>query len=140
MENENQVEYSKFSQYMVGQFRRTSKKAIALFIGRAVQELTASLQPFIEQYQLKMETLRFAVLQAPLTDSDGKEIPGWDLVIVSYEVGSNHVMTDEEREQIEKRKQEREQQLKAEEEETGEAAMKAFERQIYTTPPEDRIQ
>lgn len=146
MENENQAtledknKYSKFSQYMLAQFRRSSKKKIALFIGRAVQELTASLQPFIEQYQLKMETLRFAVHQEPMTDGEGNEIPQWDIIIVASEVGSMHVMTEEEKQQIEERRKAREQQLKAEEEETGEAAMKAFERQIYTTPPEDRIQ
>ena len=83
MENENAVEHSKFSQYMAGQFRRTSKKSIALFIGRSVQLLTESLQPFIEPKKLKMETLRFAVIQQPLTDSSGMEVPGWDMVIVA---------------------------------------------------------
>lgn len=147
MENENQVtneeenvEYSKFEQFMLGQFRRTSKKKIALFIGRAVQELTASLQPFIEQYQLRMDTLRFAVHEEPLTDGDGREIENYDLIIVACEVGSYHVMTEEDKRQIEERRKAREQKMLEESEEIGEAAMKAFERQIYTTPPEDRIQ
>ena len=147
MENENQVtneeenvEYSKYERYMLAQFRRTSKKKIALFIGRAVQELKESLEPFIEKCQHRMDTLRFAVHQEPLTDGGGNEIPQWDIIIVACEVGSYHVMTEEDKRQIEERRKAREEQLQKEMEETGEAAMKAFERQIYTTPPEDRIQ
>ena len=141
MENENQVEYSKFSQYMAGQFRRTSKKSIALFIGRSVQLLIDSLQPFIVPKKLKMETLRFAVIQKPLTDSSGDEVPGWDMVIVAYEVGSETPITDEDRKAMEERRREREERLKNEEKEIGEAAMAEMERQIYADMPvENRIQ
>ena len=140
MENENQVEHSKFSQYMAGQFRRTSKKSIALFIGRSVQLLTESLQPFIEPKKLKMETLRFAVIQQPLTDSSGTEVPGWDMVIVAYEVGSNLPFTEEDKKAIEERRKKREEEMREEEKEIGAAAMEEMERTIYTGPVEDRIQ
>ena len=131
MENENAVEYAKYSQYMAGQFRRTSKKNIALFIGRSIQTLRESLEPFIEPKKLKIETLRFAVVQRPLTDGKGEEIQGWDLVIVAYEVGSNSVLTEEDKQAIEERRKKREEEQENGDKEIGEAAMKELDRMIY---------
>lgn len=128
-------EYKKYSQFICGQFMRTSKKAKALFIGRSIQLLTESVKKFEQEKKLRMDTLRFAISEAPLTNDDGAEVKGWQLVTVAYEVGSMDPFTEEDRKAQEERRQKREEERRKAEEETGEAAMAAMEREIGIIPP-----
>lgn len=128
-------EYKKYSQFMTGQFMKTSKKAKALFIGRSIQLLTESVKKYEQEKKLRMDTLRFAVSEEPLTNEDGADVKGWQLVIVAYEVGSMDPFTEEDRKAMEERKKQREEQRRKAEEEVGEAAMEAMEREMGIIPP-----
>lgn len=138
---EKATQYKKYSQNIMGQFKTTSKKAQALFIGRAIQVLTDSLQQHIESKKLRMDTLRFAVSYNPLENGEGETVPGWIVIIVAYEVGSNDPFTEEDEKALEERKRKREEARRRSEEETGMAAMEAMDRELGIIPPaEDIIQ
>ena len=140
MPEENRTEYKKYSQHMMGQFRKTSKKAQAMFIGRSIQLLGDSVEKFRESKKLRMETLRYTVEETKAMTEDGKEVDGWIVLRVAYEVGSMDPYTEEDRKRDEERLMEARERQKETEAEEGEEAMKALERQIYPPKAEDRIQ
>ena len=137
-------QYKKYSQMIKGQFKKGSKKGQALFIGRAYQALKASVDENAEKLKLRMDTLRFAIQEIPLTDADGVEEPGWIMLIVAYEVGSYTPYTEEDRKAAEERKRQQEEARRKEEEQYGLAAMEAMEREVaglHIVPPvQDTIQ
>ena len=53
-------QYKKYSQLIQGQFKKTSKKAQALFVGRAYQTLRACVEE--KKDELKMRLTRCALL------------------------------------------------------------------------------
>ena len=108
MENEKKVEYKKYSQYMQGQFREESKKAKALFIGRSYQTLRESLNQFVESKKLRMDTLRWIIKELPAQNDKGEPVPGWQIGIVAYEVGSFDEYTEEDRKRDKELKEARE--------------------------------
>ena len=134
------VQYKKYGQYLKGQFRKTSKKPQALFIGRSVQILTESMEQHKKELMLKMDTLRFIVKSEPLLNDDGAEVPGWIRLIVACAVGSYMPYTEEDRKADEVKRKAREEARRRSEEETGMAAMEAMERQVCIPPAEAEIQ
>ena len=124
------MEYKKYGQYVNGQFKKGSKKAQALFIGRSVQALTESLKDFEEKCKLRMDTLRFIIQELPLTDDSGVQEPDWIRIIVAYEVGSETELTEEDRKELEERRKAREEAKRKEEEQYGLAAMEAMDREL----------
>jgi len=124
------MEYKKFSQYINGQFKKTSKKAQALFIGRSIQALTDSLKDYEKKYKLKMDTLRFIIQEMPLTDDDNVIEPGWIRIFVAYEVGSEMPYTEEDAKAAEERKKAMEEARRREEEQYGLAAMDKMDRDL----------
>ena len=134
------IQYKKFGQFLNGQFRKTSKKPQALFIGRSVQLLTESMEQHKEELQLRMDTLRFILKSEPLTNDDGEEIDGWIKLIVACEVGSYMPYTEEYRKADEEKRKAREEARRRSEEETGMAAMDAMDREIFIPPAESEIQ
>ena len=136
------MEYKKFSQRLNGQFKKTSKKAQALFIGRSIQALTESLKDYEEKFKLKMDTLRFVVQEYPQLDEDGNET-GWILLVVAYEVGSNTPFTEEELKALEEKKRKAEEERRKAEEQYGLAAMDAMDRDLMAQgiiPVQSKIQ
>jgi hypothetical protein len=128
---------------MYGQFRKTSKKAQAMFIGRAIQLLTESIEQYREEKKLRMDTLHFIVTDCPLRSDEGEEVKGWILIEVRYEVGSMDPYTEEDRKKDAERLQEAREWKVQEEKEYGEAAMEALEeerRRIYPMKTDGRIQ
>ena len=134
------TQYKKYGQYLQGQFRKTSKKAQALFIGRAIQVLTESITPQAEKLKLRMDTLRFIIHSVQLTNEQGEEIKDWIRITVAYEVGSLEPYTEEDRKADEERRQKALEARKKAEEESGLAAMEAMEREIIPPRVEDQIQ
>lgn len=137
---EENVQYKKYGQYLQGQFRKSSKKAQALFVGRAIQVLTDSIKPQEEKLKLRMDTLRFIIHNVQLTNEQGEEIPGWIRITVAYEVGSYDPYTEEDRKADEERRQKALEARRRAEEESGPAAMEALEREIFIPPAQDQIQ
>lgn len=134
-------EYKKYSQYMMGQYKDGSKKAQALFIGRAIQDLTSSVIQHAKEKNLRLDTLRFAVSYNPLENGEGETVKGWTVIIVAYEVGSWDEFTEEDRKAMEEKKKQQEEARRRSEEETGMAAMEAMDRELGIIPPvQDLIQ
>ena len=137
-------QYKKYSQLVQGQFKKTSKKQQAVFIGRAYQTLKASIDDNAERLKMRLDTLRFAIQEVPLTDANGVEEPGWIKIIVAYEVGSYTPYTEEDRKAAEERQRQKEESRRREEEQYGQAAMDAMEREVkglhIVAPVEDQIQ
>jgi hypothetical protein len=111
-----------------------------MFIGRAIQLLRSSLDGFREEKKLRMETLRFIIEEEPLKDDNGKEVDGWILLEVRYEVGSLDPYTEEDRKRDEERLKAAQARKEEDEKQYGEAAMKALEEQMNMPKMEDRIQ
>ena len=124
------MEYKKYSQFINGQFKKTSKKAQALFIGRSIQALTDSLKDYEEKYKLKMDTLRFVIQELPLTDDNGVQEPDWIRIFVAYEVGSETPFTEEDKKAAQERLKEQMEARRREEEQYGLAAMEAMDRDL----------
>jgi hypothetical protein len=127
---EAKQEYKKYSQHMYGQFSVKSKKAQAMFIGRSIQLLRSALEDFREDKKLQMETLRFIIEEEPLKNDEGKEVEGWILIEVRYEVGSLDPYTEEDRKRDEERLKEAKKRQEEEEKQYGEAAIEEAEREI----------
>jgi sensor histidine kinase YesM len=87
-----------------------------------------------------MDTLRFYVTEEPAKTEDGKEVPGWILLEVGYEIGSLDPYTEEDRKRDEERRKEAQRRKEEDEKQYGEAAMKALEEQMNAPKVEDRIQ
>lgn len=137
-------QYKKYSQLIQGQFKAGSKKAQALFVGRAYQTLLSSIKEKAEELKMRMETLRFIVQELPLEDDEGVIEPGWIRIIVAYEIGSYMPYTEEDRKAAEERKKQAEERRRKEKEQYGLPAMEAMEREVaglHLVPPvEDQIQ
>lgn len=137
-------QYKKYSQLIQGQFKKTSKKAQAVFIGRAYQTLRASIDEKAEELKMRLDTLRFIIQEQPLTDDEGVIEPGWIRIVVAYEVGSSMPYTEEDRKAAEERKKQAEERKRQEEEQYGLPAMEAMEREVrglHLVPPvQDQIQ
>ena len=137
-------QYKKYSQLIQGQFKKTSKKAQALFVGRAYQTLRACVEEKKDELKMRLDTLRFIVQEVPLEDDEGVIEPNWIRIVVAYEVGSYTPYTEEDRKAAEERKRQAEERKKHEEEQYGLPAMEAMEREVaglYLVPPtEDQIQ
>ena len=130
------VEKKKVGQFLNGQFKKTSKKAQALFIGRSIQTLTDVMEKNQEKYDLQLETMRF-IVHKEQHESD----ENWIKIIVAVEVGSNQPFTEEDRKALEERRKKAAEERRKAEEETGIAAMQAMERDMPIIPPvEDQIQ
>lgn len=128
------VEKKKLGQFLQGQFKKTSKKAQALFIGRAIQTLTEVMEQNEKKFDLQLETMRFIIHEEP-HESDEK----WIKLIVAVEVGSNQPFTEEDRKALEERRKQAEENRRRAEEEIGIGAIRAME--SNTIPPaEDQIQ
>ena len=131
------TEYRKYGQYINGQFRKRSKKAEDLFIGRAIRLLTESLEQYAEEKHIQMDTLRFMVTR---TEMEGQ--PDWEYVSVAYEVGSTDEFTEEDRKEAEEQKKKKEEERIAREREIGVAALEDSDRQksYLEAMTESRIQ
>jgi len=140
MAEEEKQEFKKYQQFIRGQFKKSSKKAQALFIGRAIQTLWDSVKGFKEAKKLRMDTLRFLVDEDPLTTAEGDIVDGWILLTVAYEVGSEDPFTEEDRKQLEEARKKAEEMLQKAEEESGPAAMEALERATVIPPVASEIQ
>lgn len=138
--DEERQEFKKYQQFIRGQFRKTSKKAQALFIGRSIQLLSDSVMQFMESKKLRMDTLRFMVDTDPLPGPEETIIDGWVLITVAYEIGSEDPFTEEDRKQIEEARKQAEERLREQEKESGPAAMEELEKMVYMPPAEAKIQ
>ena len=125
---------------MYGQFSKKSKKAQALFIGRAIQLLKESIEQYREEKKLRMDTLRFIIEEEPATTEDGQIVDGWILIEVRYEIGSLDPYTEEDRKADEERLREAQKRREEEEKQYGDAAMAALELQANLPKVEDKIQ
>lgn len=140
MAEKKPVEYKKYGLNMMGQYRKRSKKAQALFIGRAIQQLTGALKQHEEEKHLRMDTLGFYVHEIPALTEEGVEIPGWIIVVVACDVMSSDEYTEEDRKRDEERLRKARDAKEEEEKQYGEAAMKELEMQMNPPKVEDRIQ
>ena len=140
MQDEKQVEYKKYGMHMEGQYRKESKKAQALFIGRAIQQLTEALKPHEEEKHLRMDTLSFYIHELPAVTEDGVEVPGWIIITVACDVMSSDEYTEEDRKRDEERIRKAREARDEEEKEYGEKAMRELEKQMHPPKVEDRIQ
>ena len=140
MANENKTEYKKYGLHMEGQYRKRSKKAQALFIGRAIQQLTDKLKQHEEEKHLRMDTLGFYVHEIPALTEEAVEIPGWIIVVVACDVMSSDEYTEEDRKRDEERIRKAREAREEEEKEYGEKAMRELEKQMHPPKVEDRIQ
>lgn len=140
MANENKTEYKKYGLHMAGQYRKRSKKAQALFIGRAIQQLTEALKPHEEEKHLRMDTLSFYIHELPAVTEDGMEVPGWIIITVACDVMSSDEYTEEDRKRDEERIRKAREAREEEEKEYGEKAMRELEKQMHPPKVEDRIQ
>ena len=140
MADKKPVEYKKYGLNMMGQFRKRSKKAQALFIGRAIQQLTDKLKQHEEEKHLRMDTLGFYVHEIPALTEEAVEIPGWIIVVVTCDVLSSDEYTEEDRKRDEERLRKAREAKAEEEKQYGEKAMKELERQMNPPKVEDRIQ
>ena len=134
------MDHKKYSQHMYGQFSKKSKKAQALFIGRAIQLLKESIEQYREEKKLRMDTLRFIIEEEPATTEDGQIVDGWILIEVRYEIGSLDPYTEEDRKADEERIREAQKRREEEEKQYGDAAMAALELQANLPKVEDKIQ
>lgn len=140
MGKRKQVEYKKYGLNMMGQYREKSRKAQALFIGRAIQQLNEALKQHEEEKHLRMDTLSFYVHEIPAMTEEGVEVPGWIIVVVTCDVLSSDEYTEEDRKKDEERLRKAREAQAEEAKQYGEAAMQELERQMNPPKVEDRIQ
>ena len=140
MPNENKTEYKRYGIYMQGQYKKNSKKAQALFMGRAIQQLTEAMKPHEKEKHLRMDTLCFHVSEEPYVTEDGKEVPNWVIITVACDVLSRDPYTEEDRKKDQERLTEARKRREEEEKQFGEAAMKELEMQMNPPRVEGKIQ
>ena len=103
----------------------------------AIQLLTESVLQYAEEKKLRLETLRYAMNEEQLMSDEGEPVDGWVQITVGYEVGSTDPFTEEDRKELEERRKKREEQMIEEDQEVGDAALRAMG---VLPPAEDQIQ
>ncbi len=107
MPEERPVKHKQYGLIVRGQFRKTSKKEIALFVGRAIEDLESKMADKIQEAHLVWDTLCYEVRKVPQRTSDGREIDGYITVIIVAKCMSEDLYTEEDEKRDEEARRKR---------------------------------